>query len=47
MGRVMIATSAERMCHKKTRQTSATTMLSSMSFSRSVAIERLMSWLRS
>ena len=36
MGSVMIATSAERTCQRKTRQTSATTMLSSMSFSRSV-----------
>ena len=36
IGSVMIATSAERTCQRKTRQTSATTMLSSISFSRSV-----------
>ena len=47
MGSVMMATSAERMCQRKTRHTSATTMLSSISFSRSVAMERLISWLRS
>ena len=47
MGSVMMATSAERMCQRNTRQTSATTMLSSISFSRSVAMERLISWLRS
>ena len=47
MGSVRIATSAERMCQRNTRQTSATTMLSSMSFSRNVEMERLMSWLRS
>ena len=47
MGSVMMATSAERTCQRKTMQTSATTMLSSISFSRSVAIELLISWLRS
>src|SRR5204863_29309 len=41
MGRVIIATRAERMCQRNTRQTRATTMLSSMSFSRRVEIERL------
>ena len=38
IGSVMIATSAERTCQRKTRQTSATTMLSSISFSRSVSM---------
>src|SRR6266571_3777278 len=47
IGSVMIATKAERMCQRKTRHTSATTMLSSMSFSRSVAMARLMRSLRS
>ena len=47
IGRVMMATSAERTCQRKTRQTSATTMLSSISFSRSVAMERLIRSLRS
>ena len=41
MGRVMIATSAERTCQRNTRHTSATTMLSSISFSRNVPMERL------
>ena len=41
IGSVMIATSAERTCQRKTRQTKATTMLSSMSFSRSVAMAAL------
>ena len=35
-GSVKIATSAERTCSRNTRQTSATTMLSSSSFSSSV-----------
>ena len=47
IGSVMIATSAERTCQRKTTQTSATTMLSSISFSRSVAMDRLISSLRS
>ena len=47
MGSVMIATSAERTCQRKTRQTRATTMLSSISFSRNVAIARLINSLRS
>ena len=47
MGSVMIATSAERTCQRKTRQTSATTMHSSISFSRSVAMERWINSLRS
>ena len=47
IGRVMMATSPERMCQRKTRQTNATTMLSSISFSRNVAIERLIRSLRS
>ncbi len=47
MGKVMIATRAERTCQRKTRQTRATTMLSSMSFSRSVSMDRLMRPLRS
>ena len=38
IGRVMIATRDERTCHKKTTQTNATMMLSSISFSRSVLI---------
>ena len=47
MGSVMIATSDERTCQRKTTQTSATTMLSSISFSRNVAIARLIRSLRS
>ena len=47
MGSVMIATSAERTCQRKTRHTRATTMLSSMSFSRKVSMDRLMRPLRS
>src|SRR5205814_8019109 len=47
MGSVMMATNAERMCQRKTRQTSATTMLSSINFSRKVAMARLIRSLRS
>src|SRR5438552_1279710 len=47
IGSVMIATNDERTCQRKTTQTSATTMLSSISFSRSVAIARLIKSLRS
>ena len=47
IGRVMIATSEERTCQRKTMQTSATTMLSSINFSRNVAIARLIKSLRS
>jgi hypothetical protein len=46
-GNVMIATSEERTCQRKTMQTSATTMLSSISFSRSVAMARRINSLRS
>ena len=46
-GRIRMATNALRTCSRKARQTSATTMLSSINFSRSVAMERSMSWLRS
>ncbi len=46
-GSVMMATRAERTCQRKTRQTSATTMLSSISFSRSVLIESRIRPLRS
>ncbi len=47
IGRVMIATNAERTCQRKTTQTRATTMLSSINFSRSVEIARLIKSLRS
>ena len=46
-GRMMMATSALRRCIRKARQTSATTMLSSRSFSSSVLTARSISALRS
>ena len=46
-GSVMMATSDERTCHRKMRHTSATTTHSSISFSLSVAMEALISSLRS
>jgi hypothetical protein len=47
IGSVIIATSADRTCQRKTIQTNATTMLSSMSFSRRVSMALLMIPLRS
>ena len=47
MGNVMIATIAERTCQRKTMQTKATTMLSSINFSRNVWMALWMSSLRS
>src|SRR5215475_10060464 len=41
IGSVMIATSDERTCQRKTMQTSATTTLSSISFSRNVAANQI------
>ena len=46
-GKMMMATSALRRCNKKARQTSATTMLSSSSFSSSVLTARSISAVRS
>ncbi len=43
IGSVMIATKAERRCQRKTTQTSATTMLSSISFPCRVEMEFLIS----
>ncbi len=47
IGRVTIATKAERRCQRKTTQTNATTMLSSISFHCRVEMEFLISVLRS
>ena len=47
IGSVMIATNAERTCQRKSRQTPATTMLSSISLMRSVLMAARISSLRS